>query len=111
MNGRRRKRGEPYFLEPRLHTNVGYLFAIIVLLVFVWWSFQTDYYRGEVFYTLHGQMALASVLLETAGLITGVLLVRHWEKARWLHWFFSVTGYLFFLITIVLGIQLEIGKG
>jgi hypothetical protein len=109
MNGRRRKRGDPYFLDPHLHTYVGYLFAVMVLVVFIWWCFQTEYYRGEIFYTLHGQVALASVLLETAGLITGVLLVRRWEKARWWHWFFSVTGFIFFLITIVLGIQLAIG--
>ena len=109
MNGWRRKRREHYFLSPRLHTYVGYLFAVLVLVVFIWWCFQTDYYRGEIFYTLHGQMALASVLLEMAGLVTGVLLVRRWEKARWWHWFFSVTGYIFFLITIGLGIKLAIG--
>ena len=109
MNGRRRKKGRsllpgpspPHICRlPLCHHGTSGLHLV---------GFQTEYYQGEIFYTLHGQLALASVLLETAGLITGVLLVRHWEKARWWHWFFTVTGFIFFLITIVLGIQLAIG--
>lgn len=109
MNGIRRRRGAPYFLQPRLHTYAGYVFAILVLIVFAWWASQTYYYRGEIFYTFHGRLALASVLLEAAGLVTGVLLTRKWEKARWWHWFFTVTGFVIFLITIILGIQLAMG--
>lgn len=109
MNGRRRRQGKPYFLNPRLHTYVGYLFAILVFVVFVWWTSQTYFYRGAIFYTFHGRLALASVLLEAVGLIAGVLLGQHRERARWWHWFFTITGFLIFLITIVLGIQLAVG--
>jgi hypothetical protein len=109
VNGRRRSRGEPYFLHPRLHTYAGYIFAIMTLIVFLWWALQTYFYRGAFSYTFHGRLALTSVLLETAGLITGVFLVQRWEKARWWHWIFTVSGFLIFLMTIVLGIQLAIG--
>jgi hypothetical protein len=109
INGIRRRRGEPYFLNPRLHTYAGYVLTILLLVVFIWWASQTYYYRGGIFYTFHGRLALASVLLATVGLITGILLVQHWEKARWWHWFFTMSGFLLFLITIVLGIQLAIG--
>ncbi|MBI0584771.1 MAG: molybdopterin-dependent oxidoreductase [Methanomassiliicoccus sp.] len=109
VNGRRRRKNEPYFLHPRLHTYAGYAFAILTLVVFIWWAAETYFYRGSIAYSIHGRLALASVLLETAGLLTGALLVRRWERARWWHWLFTVAGFAIFLLTIVLGIQLAIG--
>ena len=109
MNGRRRRAGKPYFLHPRLHIYAGYAFALMTVVVFVWWSFQTSYYRGELYYTLHGQVGLASVVLEIAGLVTGIFLVKKWEWARRWHWFFTMAGYMLFLVTIILGLQLAFG--
>ena len=108
INGIRRRKGETKFLDPRIHTYAGYLFAIMTIIVFIWWAGQTNYYLGEFLYTVHGRLGLVAVLMITAGLISGVLLSGKNEKARWWHWFFTMGGYLLFLITIILGIQLAI---
>jgi DMSO/TMAO reductase YedYZ molybdopterin-dependent catalytic subunit len=108
VNSWRRVNNKPRFLNPRIHVYAGYAFAILLLAVTIWWVSQTYAYRGAIGYTYHGRLAVATVVLEAIGLVTGVVLVRRRERLRWLHWLCTLLGYLVFLITVALGLQLAL---
>jgi DMSO/TMAO reductase YedYZ molybdopterin-dependent catalytic subunit len=106
VNGWRRLNGGKYLVDPRVHAYAGYAFAILSIVVLVWWVAQTYAYRGAVGYTYHGRLAIPAVALEAIGLVTGVLLVKRRSKVRWLHTLATVGGFALFLLTVILGIQL-----
>ncbi len=106
MNARWKKMGKPYFLDPRLHTYAGYAFVIFMVVVFAWWTNQTFFFRGSVFYTFHGRLGLGAVVLAVAGLFSGVSLNNQNERARWWHSALTISGYVIFLITIAAGLLL-----
>ena len=106
INGWRRINGQKYIVGPRVHVYAGYAFAVLSIIVLVWWVAQTYAYRGTVGYTYHGRLAIPAVALEAIGLLTGILLVKRRPALRWLHTLATIGGFALFLITILLGVQL-----
>jgi DMSO/TMAO reductase YedYZ molybdopterin-dependent catalytic subunit len=64
-------RGIGRFFSTNFHRNTGYLFALIMFPVFLYWSLETLTFRGSVYYSLHGSLGLAMIVLLAIGIITG----------------------------------------
>jgi hypothetical protein len=106
INGRSRKEGRSLPISPRVHQVAGYIFSVGLILIFGWWAVETFSLRTNIFYSIHGLLALTATVLGSLGLITGIYLARRNELARGGHRFFTFLGYAFLLFTILSGILL-----
>lgn len=94
-------------ISPRFHIYTGYLFALIMIPVFIYWSLQTLAFRGDVFYSLHGAMGLGMVVLLLASLLTGRLAQRSRDgRGRKWHVLFSAAMIILLIVTVILGFTL-----
>jgi hypothetical protein len=96
----------PRFFRGPYHAHLGMLYYLLVLIVFAWWAFQTYDLRGAVLYSFHGRMAALTIIVATAGAVSGLYLRRWPDRRRWWHSMLNNAGYLMILITIILGLQL-----
>lgn len=97
------------YLTPELHTYTGYIFAGIMIPVFLYWSLQTLSFRGSLYYTLHGSLGLAVVVLLALSLLTGFYAKgERWKGVRVQHIILSTFTMVLLLLTISLGILLAI---
>ena len=94
----------PGFFARRYHRYVSAAYYLLLFATFLFWAAQTFELRGAVFYSLHGRLALLTILFAAAGLISGLPMLSHPPKLRWLHWVSNMTAYLLLLVTIVLGV-------
>ena len=85
---------------------LGLLYYLLVLVAFAWWAFQTYDLRGAVLYSFHGRMAALTIIVASAGAVSGLYLRKWPDRRRWWHSMLNNAGYLMLLITIVLGMQL-----
>jgi hypothetical protein len=106
INGQRRKAGRPLLIPPIFHQAAGYIFSVLVIVVFGWWAVETFSLRSNIFYSIHGLLALTATILGSLGLVTGFALARRSELARGGHRFFTILGYAFILFTILSGLFL-----
>jgi hypothetical protein len=91
----------------KFHMYTGYLFAIIMVPVFLYWSLETLVFRGEVYYSLHGSLGLALVLLLVLSLLTGRLASsKRASRTREAHVVLSVAMILLLFGTVILGFAL-----
>ncbi len=109
INGQRRKAGKPLLIPPLFHQAAGYVFSLLVIVVFGWWALETFSLRSNIFYSIHGLLALTATILGSMGLITGFALARRSELARGGHRFFTFLSYAFILLTILSGLFLAFG--
>ena len=91
----------------KFHIYAGYLFAVIMIPVFLYWSLETLAFRGNVYYSIHGSLGLAMVLLLILSLLTGrYISSKRVSRAKEAHIVFSVTMMVLLFVTIVLGFSL-----
>jgi hypothetical protein len=91
----------------RFHIYTGYLFAVIMIPVFLYWSLETLTFRGDVYYSLHGSLGLAMVLLLILSLLTGRYAnSKRASRAKEAHIVLSVAMMALFYVTIALGFSL-----
>jgi hypothetical protein len=88
----------------RYHRNVSIAFYAVMVLTFLFWSGVTLEFRGAVFYSLHGRLALITILFALAGIFTGLGMARSPGRYRYWHWVTNLTTFSLFVITVVLGI-------
>jgi DMSO/TMAO reductase YedYZ molybdopterin-dependent catalytic subunit len=106
INRRRRLSKRPPQIPPIYHQGVGYVFVFLLLAIFSWWAIETFSLRSNIFYSIHGLLAVTATILGGFGLITGIQLARKKEDARGSHWFFTIVGYAFILFTMMTGLLL-----
>ncbi|MFX0209634.1 MAG: molybdopterin-dependent oxidoreductase [Candidatus Hodarchaeota archaeon] len=93
----------------KFHILVTTAYLISAIVTFTYWTIQTLLLKGDVFYSLHGLIALLSVvgLLSTG--MTGLLKVKGINRQSSWHMKFSTFSFMCYLVTIVLGILLGLG--
>ncbi|NYT12724.1 MAG: molybdopterin-dependent oxidoreductase [Methanomassiliicoccales archaeon] len=91
----------------KFHIYTGYLFAVIMIPVFLYWSLETLVFRGNVYYSLHGALGLAMVLLLILSMLTGrYASLKRASRAGEAHLVLSVAMIVLLFVTIVLGFAL-----
>ncbi len=99
----------PFSIPKKYHRYISFGFYVILLLVFLFWVTVTFDNRGAVFYTFHGRMALITVIMALAGIITSMPLLAGHDRWRTIHFVTNVGGYMLLLITIAFGVILAFG--
>ncbi len=56
INGRRRRMGKPLLIPPQFHQAAGYVFSVLVLIIFSWWALETVLSPEQ--YLLYGARAV-----------------------------------------------------
>jgi hypothetical protein len=106
VDSRRRSKGQTPLFPAAYHRVPGYIFSLLVLIIFAWWAAETFSLRSSVLYTLHGLLALSATFFVAIGLIAGTLLVRKSEGAREWHGKATALGYALMLLTMLTGLFL-----
>lgn len=91
-------------LVPRIiHRWVSTLYYLVYFGTFVVWSIVYYSDEGKIYFTLHGQLGLISVILAITGIATGLMMWKRPARLWRLHWVFNVVSYVLMLVTIALG--------
>jgi DMSO/TMAO reductase YedYZ molybdopterin-dependent catalytic subunit len=99
----------PWTIPKKYHRYISTGFYVLFLFVFLFWASVTFDNRGAIFYTFHGRIALITIILAFAGIITSIPLLNGSDRWRTIHFVTNVGGYLMLLITIALGVLLALG--
>lgn len=99
----------PELIPRRYHRHVSAAYYALLLLVFVTWASITFDNRDALFYTLHGRMALFTIVFSVIGIFTSIPMLSNPNRWRTLHFISNIGGYLLLLITIGLGLLLALG--
>ena len=100
----------PDFIKKKqfhISMTVGYLISATV--TFIYWAIQTMLLRGSVFYSLHGWIALLSMVGLIGAGITGLLKLKRIKKGKTWHLNLSTFAFTFYTVTVILGILYGIG--
>lgn len=97
----------PKFVNKRFHIVVGICYFLTSLSFFLYWIISTIINRGAILYTIHGIIALTSIILVLPGVITGFKKSKKRDdKKRTWHYKLNVYSFCLFLLTITLGFLL-----
>jgi len=97
----------PKFVNKKFHIAVSIGYFLTSLIIFTYWIFSTILNRGAIFYTIHGIVALISIVLLIPGFITGFKKIQMRNiDSKTLHYKLSLYSFSSFLITIILGFLL-----
>ena len=89
---------------PRMyHRWLSVLYYIVYFGTFAVWSMMFYSDKGQIFYTLHGQIGLLSVVLAVVGIVTGLVMCKRPSRLWRYHWAFNFASYVLMIVTIVLG--------
>jgi DMSO/TMAO reductase YedYZ molybdopterin-dependent catalytic subunit len=98
----------PAIFAKRYHRYVSGAFYLLLFGTFLFWALETYDLRGALFYTLHGRMALLTVLFGLVGVLTGLPMLSG-DRIRVAHWVANMTAFLLLIVTIALGIARAVG--
>ncbi len=100
-------RNLPRFVNRKFHlvNAIAYFLCSVSSLIF--WFIFNFLNRGAILYTIHGILALISIILIFPGVITGIKKSKKRDstKRTW-HYKWNIFSFSFFLITILLGFLL-----
>ena len=85
------------------------MFYALFILTFIYWVGVTQDLRGAVFYSLHGRLALLTMVFAFFGIITGIGMMKDPKHYRFAHWVSNLTCLSLMAVTMVLGVLLAIG--
>lgn len=98
----------PKFMNKKFHIAVGMCYVITSISIFVYWIILTFLNRGTIFTTIHGIIALLSVILVIPGAITGIKKIKKCKNKEdnTIHYKLNLYSFYLFLATIILGFLL-----
>lgn len=99
----------PDFFMRRYHRYLSIAFYLIMILTFMYWISITLQLRGAIFYSLHGRLALLTIVFAFVGIITGIGMGKDPKRYRFVHWVSNLTAISLMVVTIVLGVLLAVG--
>jgi hypothetical protein len=98
----------PKFVNRKFHiaNSIAYFFSSVAS--FLYWTITTFLNLGAVFYTIHGILALGSIIFAIPAALTGIKKIkkRDSRKRTW-HYRWTVASYSIFLITVIFGFLLS----
>jgi hypothetical protein len=99
----------PDFFPRRYHRYVSIAFYLLMILTFLYWIGVTQQLRGAVFYSLHGRLALLTIIFAIGGIVTGAGMRSNPDRYRYAHWVLNLTALSLMVVTVVLGVLLASG--
>lgn len=99
----------PDFFARRYHRYASAVFYLTMLLTFIYWISITQQLRGAVLYSLHGRLALLTVIFAVGGIVTSLKMGRDPKRYRFVHWVSNLTAFILMVVTAILGLVLAIG--
>jgi hypothetical protein len=100
----------PDFIENwKFHLFITTAYLVVSVITFIYWTIQTFLLKGSVFYSLHGIIALLSMIGLIGTGITGILKAKGLTPQNTWHLNLSLFAFTFYAITIVIGITLGLG--
>lgn len=99
----------PDFFDRRYHRYVSVAFYLVMILTFLYWITITMNLRGAIFYSLHGRLALLTMVFAFVGILTGMGMRSDPKRYRYVHWVSNLTSLSLMVVTVVLGLLLAIG--
>lgn len=97
----------PKFVNKKFHNIFSIAYFLTSLSTFIYWMISTILNRGAIFYTIHGIIALLSIIFVIPGVITGLKQTRKRDqKGKTWHYKWNVYSFIFFTTTIILGFYL-----
>ncbi len=102
----------PRFIKKKqFHIPVTVVYLISATVTFAYWTIQTLLLRGSVFYSLHGWIALASMVGLLGTGITGLLKAKGMARQKTKTWHLNVSTFTFtfYTVTVIIGILYGIG--
>ncbi|MFW9904447.1 MAG: molybdopterin-dependent oxidoreductase [Candidatus Thorarchaeota archaeon] len=100
----------PAFIGTRkFHFSFTTAYVVVAIGTFIYWTIQTFLIRGSVFYSLHGIIALLSMIGLISTGVTGLLKIRELSPQNSWHLNLSTFTFIFYTVTIVIGITLGLG--
>jgi hypothetical protein len=99
----------PNFINRKFHMIISITYAVFLISILIFWFGQTFLSRGSILYTVHGYLALSTVILQIIGVISGIRRIRRGPTRK--NWHFNTNLYSFILliVTILLGFLLTRG--
>ncbi|MFX1506904.1 MAG: molybdopterin-dependent oxidoreductase [Promethearchaeota archaeon] len=100
----------PEFIESRkFHFFLTSAYLLVAIVTFIYWTIQTFLLKGSVFYSLHGIIALLSMIGLIGTGVTGLLKTKGLTPQNSWHLNLSAFAFTFYAVTIVIGITLGLG--
>lgn len=100
----------PNFIKSKkFHLSFTTAYLVVAIVTFIYWTIQTFLLRGSVFYSLHGIIALLSIVGLIGTGITGLLKIKRLTPQNTWHLNLSIFAFTFYTVTIVIGITLALG--
>jgi hypothetical protein len=99
----------PDIFASNYHRYVSIAFYLVMFLTFFYWIAITYQLRGAIFYSLHGRIALLTIVFGVAGIITGIGMGKDPIRYRFAHWACNLTVISLMIITMILGLLLALG--
>lgn len=94
----------PDEVTERLHKILSILFLVSMLVVFVYWSYQTRELRGDLFYSAHGIMGAAVVSLFIIGTLPRLARMETEGLGGTVHRTFNNLAYMLLALVIITGL-------
>ena len=85
------------------------IYFVVLILVFIYWADTTYSYRGDLFYTGHGVMALMVIVLHSVGGITGIPRLHKKRPAKVFHRSMNLFAFVLYFGVILTGLILTGG--
>ncbi|MFX1499775.1 MAG: molybdopterin-dependent oxidoreductase [Promethearchaeota archaeon] len=97
----------PKFVNKQFHIIFSIAYFLTSLSTFIYWIISTILYRGAIFYTFHGIIALLSIIFVIPGFITGFkkTKMRNQRNRTW-HYKWNIISFILLIVTILLGFYL-----
>ena len=100
----------PDFIENwKFHLSLTTGYLVLAIVTFLYWIIQTFLLKGSVFYSLHGIIALISMIGLIGTGITGLLKIKGLTPQNSWHLNLSAFAFTLYAVTIVIGITLGLG--
>lgn len=100
----------PEFIESRkFHLFLTTAYLVVAIVTFIYWTIQTFLLKGSVFYSLHGIIALLSMIGLIGTGVTGLLKIKEITPQNSWHLNLSAFAFTLYAVTIVIGITLGLG--
>jgi len=101
----------PDFVTSRFHRLCSLAYLVTLFAVFLLWAYLTYVNRGDLFYTSHGMLALAVIVLHAIGGITGRREILGRRPSRENHGYINLFAFALYGGAILTGILRAYGTG
>jgi hypothetical protein len=96
----------PKFINRRFHRYISVVYLALLIIVFSYWVYTTFLMRGNIFYSVHGKLALLAIIMSILGGISSFSGIRNKRFGPGFHRNASMFGFILYTGVIAIGLLL-----